>query len=113
VPAESCPTARAASVCEERLPLCVRDVLDDARAARPDAVVTCIAFHTRANGRPSAQMGLKPESLDDGGGHSLPLRFRAKDVLVLSVAVTETTFGRVQTVTHVLVTHVRPIRFQR
>jgi hypothetical protein len=31
----------------------------------------------------------------------------------LSVAVTETTFGRVQTVTHVLVTHVRPIRFQR
>jgi hypothetical protein len=27
--------------------------------------------------------------------------------------VTETTFARVQTVTHVLVTHVRPIRFQR
>ena len=53
-------------------------------------------------------MGLKPESLDDGGGHSLPLRFRAKDVLVLSVAVTETTFARVQTVTHVLVAHVRP-----
>ena len=58
-------------------------------------------------------MGLKPESLDDGGGHSLPLRFRAKDALVLLFAVTETTFARVQTVTHVLVAlYVRPIRFQ-
>ena len=74
--------------------MCVREVLHACRVAQPDSEVTCIAFHTLDSGQEVTRMGPAP---------SFPSRLPPKDVLVLSVTVTETTFESVHTVTHVLV----------
>lgn len=95
------------TVLEQQLPTCVQDVLDAARAARPEREVTCIAFQTVENGRVIARQG---PDMGVTGGWSLrdtPSTLRPKDLLVLSVSVTETTFAAVRTVTHVLVTLAR------
>jgi hypothetical protein len=104
---EDCGTRCVDRVCEQRLPPCVRDILDAARDGRPDAELTCISFHTRTDGRDIARMGVKPELIDDGRGSRAWPRVDARDLLVFSIAVTETTFESVQTVTHVLVSRMR------
>jgi len=92
-----------ASVSERRLPASVRDALADARASRPGAQLTCISFHTRKNGVEIARLG-PPEALFDAcTTPAASSRLRPKDVLVLTVTTTETTFAAVRTLTHVLV----------
>lgn len=83
---------------ERHLPRCVRDILDEARAARPQKELACIAFHTVESGQVLARMG--PSERASAALSTL----RAKDLLLLSVSVTETTSQNVRTVTHVLVT---------
>jgi hypothetical protein len=91
--------------CERRLPRCVRDVLEAARRARPGTEITCVSFHSRHDGSDITAMEMSAEATDR---HRPPVpRVGAKDLLVLSVAVTETTFETVETVTHVLVTRTR------
>jgi hypothetical protein len=87
---------------EEELPMCVREALRASRAKQPDNEVTCIAFHTLDGGREVART--EPDA-------SVLSSLHPKDVLVLSVTVTETTFENVHTVTHVLVArkHRRPV----
>ena len=97
------------TVPEQQLPTCVRDVLDAARAARPESEVTCIAFQTLESGRVIARLGSDMEAAGRGI-RSTPSILRAKDLLVLSVSVTETTFAVVRTVTHVLVALTRERR---
>ncbi|HEX6975218.1 MAG TPA: hypothetical protein VF147_12520 [Vicinamibacterales bacterium] len=94
---------------EQRLPACVRDVLEALRRSRPGVEVTCLSFHTRKNGRDMGRMGMRPELFDDAGGPLLRPPFRARDLLVLSIAVTHTTVDNVETVTHVLVTRTSPL----
>jgi hypothetical protein len=89
---------------EHELPTCLREALKNARASRTDSSVRCISYHSEENGRAIARVEPPAEFFDDvasGGSSGL----KPKDLLVLSVAVTETTFARVRTVTHVLVTH--------
>jgi hypothetical protein len=105
---KDCQPHSCGRVCEERLPTCVRDVLEAARASRAEDDVTCIAFHTRENGGEIGQMGPEPELIAGAGTGRVASRLHPKRVLVLSVAVTETTFDSVQTVTHVLVARTRP-----
>ena len=92
-----------AGVCERELPTSVRDVLEAARASRPEHDVTCIAFHAQENGREIARMGPERELLVGAGVGTVASRLHPKGLLVLTVAVTETTFETVHTVTHVLV----------
>jgi len=95
-------------VCEQFLPRCVQDVLEAARQARPDAHISCLSFSTRKDGRNIAQMGIDPALIDEGDRSMLPSPFRARELLVLSVVLTETMFDRVQTVAHVLVARLLP-----
>ena len=91
---------------EDDLPASVRHALEAARAMRPEHELECIEFHTRESGRVTAQMGIATGTvLESGGGESY---LRPRDVLVLSVAVTETTAVAVHTVTHVLIVLIRP-----
>ena len=92
-----------AGVCEQRLPARVRDVLEAARASRPEHDVTCISFHAQENGREIARMGPEPGLFVGAGSSTIASRLHPKGLLVLTVAVTETTFETVHTVTHVLV----------
>ena len=92
---------RCAGFCEQELPTYVRDVLEAARASRPDHDVICISFHAQQNGREIARMGPEPELIADAS--TVAPRLHPKGLLVLTVAVTETTFETVHTVTHVLV----------
>jgi hypothetical protein len=94
---------RCAGVCEQELPTCVRDVLEAARVSRPEHDVTCLAFHAQENGREIARMGPEPELLVGAGVGTVASPLHPKGLLVLTVAVTETTFETVHTVTHVLV----------
>ena len=94
---------RCAGVCEHELPTCVRDVLEAARASRPEHDVICISFHAQENGREIARMGPEPELIVGADGSTVASRLHPKGLLVLTVAVTETTFETVHTVTHVLV----------
>jgi hypothetical protein len=87
--------------------MCVRDVLDDARAVRPDSDLLCIAFHTLECGREIARIEPGAELISDRGAGSFAACLRPKDLLVLSVTVTETTFETVHTLTHVLITWTR------
>jgi hypothetical protein len=91
------------AISERKLPACVRDVLGDARAARPGVELTCLSFHTREDGREVTRIGEAAELFDrsHGGSPSTPLH--PKDVIVLSVTTTETTCDNVRTVTHVVV----------
>ena len=94
---------RCAGFCEQELPTYVRDVLEAARASRPDHDVICISFHAQQNGREIARMGPERELLVGAGVGTVASRLHPKGLLVLTVAVTETTFETVHTVTHVLV----------
>ena len=94
---------------EEDLPVCVRQLLEAARTMRPAHEVVCIEFHTRESGRVIAQMGPDTGVVLDSDGRTT-FRLWPKDILVLSVAVTETTFTAAHTVTHVLIALIRPRR---
>ena len=85
------------------LPMCVRDELDAARAARPEADVECLAFRTSEDGREIRRVGPDSELFGNRDSGSMPPRLQPRDLLVLSVTATETTFERVRSVTHVLV----------
>jgi hypothetical protein len=106
-----CDSARdeLVHVHEEDLPACVRPVLDAARAARLDDDVECVEFHTREGGRVVTHMGSDTGVIFAGDGCATS-RLGAKDLLVLSVAVTETTLSAVHTVTHVLIARIRARR---
>jgi hypothetical protein len=95
------------SVCEGDLPLCVRDVLRAARASRPESEVSCLAFRTFDDGEDIVRLGPSPQLLDEWNPASVLGRLPPKELLVISVAVAETTFERVRKVTHVLVARVR------
>ena len=88
------------AVSERKLPACVRDALGDARAARPGVELTCMSFHTHEDGREVVRIG---EAADLFDRDSTSARLHPKDVIVLSVTTTETTFDNVRTVTHVVV----------
>ena len=94
---------RCAGFCEQELPTYVRDVLEAARASRPEHDVICISFHAQENGREIARMGPEPELIVGADARKVASRLHPKGLLVLTVAVTETTFETVHTVTHVLV----------
>jgi hypothetical protein len=96
-------TANCAPVDELLLPACVRDVLAAARAARPGQHLTCISFHTEDDGHESECMEPDPELIARMTANAAS-RLHRRNVLVLSVRVTETTFDSVHTRTHVLVT---------
>ena len=86
--------------------MCVRDVLNAARASRPDSEVICVAFSTMTRMHDAVRM--QPQQLVHGwNAGSSADRLRKKELLVLSVSVTETTFDGVCTVTHVLVVRIR------
>lgn len=89
--------------------MCVQQLLEAARTMRPAHDVVCIEFHTRESGRVIAQMGPDTGVVLDPEGRTT-FRLWPKDILVLSVAVTETTFTAVHTVTHVLIALIRPRR---
>ena len=91
------------SVCEEDLPIYMRDVLYAARASRPDREVTCIAFHTLDGTRHNVRLEPSPQLIDDWTASAIAARLRPKELLVLSVTVSETTFDNSRTLTHVLV----------
>jgi hypothetical protein len=104
---EDCQRRSCGRVHEQELPACVRDVLEAARASRPEHDVICISFHTRENGPEFAGRGPDPELIAGAGTNTVWSPLHPKSLLVLSVAVTETTFESVQTVTHVLVARTR------
>jgi hypothetical protein len=91
------------NVCENDLPIHMRDVLDAARASRPDREVTCIAFHTLDGTGRNVRLEPSPQLIDDWTASAIAARLRPKELLVLSVTVTETTFDNSRTLTHVLV----------
>lgn len=92
-----------ATVPEQLLPACVRKVLDAARTARPECELACIAFRTLEDERVVARIG-PGDGFADGSLRGASSTIRPKNVLVLTVSVTETTFETVRTITHVLVT---------
>src|SRR5690349_23898434 len=79
---------------EVALPDCVRDVLAAARAARTDTDVTCVAFRTLEDGRETARIEPDIALLQCRDPHCAGA-LHAKNALVLSVTVTETTFETV------------------
>jgi hypothetical protein len=95
------------AVREPELPACVRDVLDAARRSRPEHDVTCLAFRTLEGGREIVRIGPDAEVVSHPTAGSTASGPRARDVLVLSVTVTETTFETVRSVTHVLIARTR------
>jgi hypothetical protein len=77
---------------ESRLPATVREALRLARDARPHHRLRCLAFHSDEDGREVTRLGVTSVA----GLHR-------KNVMVLSVAVTEVVAEEVRTVSHTLV----------
>jgi len=92
---------------EQELPASIREALAGARAARPGADVLCLCFHTIEGNHDIVRLTVAGLLAEANGDNQVILGLRRKDVLVLTVTVTETAFDRVQTVTHVLVTRIR------
>ena len=92
-------TANCPPVDELLLPPCVRDVLAAARASRPGQHLTCLSFHTEDDGHESECMEPDPELIARMTANAAS-RLQRRNILVLSVRVTETTFDDV-TRTHV------------
>jgi len=82
-------------LCEGRLPAPLREVLRLAREARPQHRLCCLVFHSEQDGRQVARLG-----------PTCAAGLHAKEVMVLSVTVTETTNEEVRTVSHTLVIRV-------
>jgi hypothetical protein len=86
-----CGGTGADEMCEGSLPPPVREALGMARAARPNQRLRCLTFHSEENGRELLRLGARCAAL------------RPREVMVLSVAVSETAAEEVRTVTHTLV----------
>lgn len=95
-----CTGHRRAGFREAELPACVRGALEAARAARPDRDLVCLSYRTHSGGQQIVTIGADMPCTRD------PLQ--PKDVIVLSVTATETTFDEVESVTHVLVARMQP-----
>lgn len=95
-----------AGVAERDLPACVRDVLEATRAAHPARDLICLSYRVHAGGQQIVEIEAEAECARGRGTGACPLH--ARDVLVLSVTTTETTFDDVRSVTHVLVMRMRP-----
>jgi hypothetical protein len=109
VPCRDCAgqRRRCNRVREDALPTCIREVLAAVRTRRPDTQVACISFRTLEDGKEIVQIGPPAQLLEGGRAGSPGARVPAKELLVLSLTLTETTFDRVQSVSHVLVARVR------
>jgi hypothetical protein len=97
-------------MCEQDLPTGIRGLLNAARRARPDSDVLCMSFRIVENNREVALMEVAPEIISRWSAGPIDARPRPKDLLVLSMTVTETTFENVRTISHVLVAWARPRR---
>lgn len=94
-------------VCEEDLPIWMRDLLFAARASRPGSEITCVAFRTLDDNHDIVPLGPSPQLIDDWTASAIAARLRPKELLILSATVTETTFKSMRKLTHVLVARVR------
>jgi hypothetical protein len=95
----------SATITEWALPANLRELLQAARAARPEHDVICLSYHVHENGREVVRMGSSSDPTELRTPCST--RLQAKDVIVWSVSATETTFDAVRTVTHVLLARVQ------
>jgi hypothetical protein len=86
----------------------LRDALAEARATRPDRDVLCLAYRAEENGREVARIPPLPSVFDRLCRSKPGSQLRAKNVVVVSVVVTETTFERVKSVAHTLVARIEP-----
>ena len=105
---DACQAGCSGVLCESQLPSPLLDALREARAARPDRDVLCFAYRMEEDGREVARIGSAFDCVE------LPETFahiRAKDVIVISVVVTETTFERVKRVSHTLVARTQARRY--
>jgi hypothetical protein len=103
-----CAATRRTALREADLPACVRDLLQAARAARPDVDLICLSYRLRSGGQEIVRIGSDAACTAAWRGGSACPPLHPRDVLVLSVTATETTFEDVRTVTHVLVARMRP-----
>src|SRR4051794_38320290 len=87
---------RRCAVREQDLPTCVRDVLDATRMARPDVEILCVSFRTLQEDQEIARMEPDPELMGCWCSRTAGSRPVAKNVVVLSVSVTETSFDAVR-----------------
>jgi hypothetical protein len=97
---DACQPGGRGVLYESQLPSSLLDALREARAARPDRDVLCVAYRMEEDGREVARIGFAFDCVE------LPETFaqiQAKDVIVVSVVVIETTFERVKRVSHTLV----------
>jgi len=92
ISAEACRRTGGGDVCEMRLPLPVREALRLTRTTHPDREITCITFHSEENGHETLRLG--PPCCTE---------LHARDVVVLSVEITETSADAVRTWSHRLV----------
>jgi hypothetical protein len=79
----NCHRPNCDSVREHELEDCIRDILDAARAERPETEVTCISFRTLQDGQEIVQMRPPAEVLNQGCAGTRGARIRAKELLVL------------------------------
>jgi hypothetical protein len=91
----------------------VQAVLSASRALRADSDILCLAFQTHRNGEVIQDLGPDPVALAPAIAGSRLTTLHRRDVIVLSIAVTETTFDRVdvvrQTLTARLHTRTEPV----
>jgi len=95
-----CAGDRRAGFPEADLPACVRGVLEGARAARPDRDLICLSYRSHSGGQQIVTMAADMPCTS--------VLLQPKDVIVLSITATETTFEEVESVTHVLVVRMQP-----
>ena len=100
---DACQPDCCGGLCESQLPSSLLDALREARAARPDRDVLCVAYRMEEDGLEVARIGSACGGLDRAGRAEPGSQIRAKDVIVVSVVVIETTFERVKRVSHTLV----------
>jgi hypothetical protein len=98
-----CAATRRTGLREADLPACVRDLLQAARAARPDVDLICLSYRLRSDGQEIVRIGSDPACTAEWRGGSACPPLHPKQILVLSATATETTFEDVKSVTHVLV----------
>jgi len=105
---EACHSSDCRAFCETQLPPCLRDALAEARATRPDRDVLCLAYRAEEDGREVARIPPLPSVFDRLCRSKPGSQLRAKNVVVVSVVVTETTFEQVKSVAHTLVARIEP-----
>ncbi len=105
---EPCHSSESGAFCETQLPPSLRDALAEARATRPDRDVLCLAYRAEEDGLEVACIAPLADLFDRLGRSEPGSQLRAKNVVVVSVVVTETTFEQVKKVAHTLVARIEP-----